>query len=594
VAFTQRQIDKYVAAPERRFIDSLDFDDRGTLEGDYKMALAEALQAAATTVAAERADPASHFTIVFGLGLGLHVEPLIEISRCVEMIIVEPNFDNLFHSLFTVDWRALFETTARDGRAIHLVLETDQDMIASHLRRLVRLGNPSLLDGVYIYQHYGSALLTEARLAFHRDLSLHVLGLGYFEDELIMMANAVGNLKRDGVRILAATQPPRPEPVIICGSGPSIDSDLPIIAAQRARVVIVSMGSSLRTLLAHGIRPDIHVETENHPLNAAGIERVAQEFSLDGITLLAASTVQPVVTELFDEVILYFRDRQSPASVFAESIEHMGSSGPTVANAALVTLLHLGFRELYLFGVDMGSRQADHYHSSGTYIGRGESTEWARGTRLPVPANFGGDVAAEAILNWSRAALENVLKLHRDMRCINCSDGARIAGTTPMLPRVVALANAPFDHAAMMAGLRGRLPVMPLELTREIWQRAAFAPRAAEGLAAVDEILAAAADREDPGLSWLYELYDLLTGMEASSPPLAIFLFGTTCLFLGTFWWFDGRINDAQGRCRFRRAAVRELRRNYAAMARRLDGLAADVERCLDGELARVDARFAA
>jgi len=176
---------------------------------------------------------------------------------------------------------------------------------------------------------------------------------------------------------------PRSEPVIVCGSGPSIDENLDIIAALRDRAVIVSMGSCIRTLLVHGIRPDFHVETENHPENSGNIVRAAKEFSLEGITLIGAATVQPIMTEQFDNVVLYHRDRQSPSEIFARGIDTMGSSGPVVANAALVTLAHLGFRDLYLFGVDMGSRQADNYHSANTFIGIGENKEWAGDARAP-------------------------------------------------------------------------------------------------------------------------------------------------------------------------------------------------------------------
>lgn len=592
VVFTQRQIDLYFAGPERRFIKTLAFKDRDSLEGRYKRALSEALQSEAANLTEQRVDQSSHFTIVFGLGLGLHLEPLLDFTSCAEMIVVEPNFDNLYHSLFVIDWRTLFEQAAEAGCAIHLVLEKNQDAIASHLRRLIRLGNPALLDGVYVYQHYGSSLLTEAHQAFNRDYSLHVMGLGFFEDEMVMMANAVSNLKHKDVRVLASQQLPRTEPVFICGSGPSIDRDLEVIAAQRDRAIVVSIGSGLRTLLAYGIRPDMHVETENHPTNAANIERVAGEFGLTGITLLGAATVQPVMTELFDEVILYYRERQSPAPVFGNGLDQMGTAGPTVANGALVTLLHLGFRELYLFGIDMGSRQEDHYHSADTYIGRGEAKEWAGDVRFPVPANFGGQAVTESILDWSRNGLENVLKMTPSVRCVNCSDGARIAGTIPMLPRVLDLQNPPVDHGGVMGEIRGKMPVFPLELTNRIWRETDLATATQEIFALFDAVLDSAAEREDPDLVWVYEMYDLLDEAYARSPAIGIFLFGTTCLYLGSFWWFDGRIEDAQIRRRFRRTAVREMRRLYGDIERRLSVLVADVGRCIAGQIPYVKSEY--
>ncbi|NNE84245.1 MAG: motility associated factor glycosyltransferase family protein [Alphaproteobacteria bacterium] len=592
VAYTQRQIDAYFEAPKRRFIDDLLFDGEVGLESRYKLALSAVLEAESVNLAERRVDQASHFTIVLGLGLGLHLDPLIAYTSCVELIIVEPNFDNLYHSLFVIDWCALFEQAALDGRAIHVVIEKDQASISSHLRKLISLGNPALIDGLYVYQHYESGLLKETHQAFHRELSLHIQGLGFFEDELVMMANAVGNLKKQNIRILSSQQLPREEPVFICGSGPSIDGDLDVIAAQRDRAIVVSIGSGLRTLLAHDIRPDMHVETENHPTNAANIERAAAEFGLSGIILLGAVTVQPIVTELFDEVFLYFRDSQVPSAIFGEGIDKMGTSGPTVANAALVTLTHLGFREIYLFGVDMGSRQADHYHSANTYIGIGENEEWAGSARLPVPANFGGQAHTETILGWSRSAVEHVLKNNKGIHCVNCSDGARIAGTIPMLPWVLDLQNQPVDNSQIMDEIRGKMSIFPLELTQRIWHESELAPVTKEIFAKIDTMLASAAALDDPDLKWVYDLYDLLVEAKANSAAIGAYLFGTTCMTIGSFWWFDGRIEDAQIRRRFRGIAAQELRALYSDMERRLSILISDVGDCITGQITTINSEL--
>ena len=592
VKFTQLQIDAYVTEPERRFIKRLAFNDLHTLEGRYKGELDAMLEAESAEPTYRRVDVTSHFTVVFGLGLGLHLDPLRTFTGCAELIIVEPNFDNLYHSLFVIDWCALFEQAGQNGCAIHLVLDKDQDSIASHLRMLIRLGNPALIDGVYVYQHYGSSLLTEAHQAFNRDYSFHVLGLGFLEDEMVMMANSVANLKLTTVRVLTSQQLPRSEPVLICGGGPSIDGDLEVIAAQRDRAIVVSMGSGLRTLLAAGIRPHMHVETENHPINSGNVQRIAGEFGLAGITLLGAATVQPSMTKLFDDVILYFRESQCPSVLFGAGSDSMGTSGPTVANAALVTLAHMGFREIYLFGTDMGSRVADNYHSANTYIGLGKSVEWAGSARLPIPANFGGEVVVETILEWSRHGLEIVLKMNPGIHCVNCSDGARIAATIPMLPRVLDLPNAPIDHAEVMGDIRSKMRTFTLELMTRIWHDSEMATASQDIFAVIDTTLASAAELDDPGLNWAYELYDLLDGAKAKSPAVGILLFGSTCLFLGSFWWYDGRIEDAQIRRRFRRTAVRQLQSLYVDLDRRLSVLLTDVERCLAGEIPDVDAKF--
>ncbi len=591
VAYTQRQLDEYFAAPKRAYLSGAIRNLAG-IEERVAKTLINDLGEEVDKLAETRIDQASHFTLVFGLGLGLHLAPLCEFTNCTQLIIVEPNFDNIYHSLYITDWRALYEQAATDGRTISFVLEKEQAVLASDLRRIIRLGNPSLLDGLYVYQHYFTSTLITARQAFSRDFKLHLSGLGFFEDELIMMANAAGNLKDGDARVLASAQPPRDEPVLICGSGPSIDSELNVIAAHADGAVVVSMGSSIRTLLAHGIRPDIHIETENHPLNAEGVERIVNEFGVDGITLLGAATVQPSVTEAFDDAILYFRDRQSPSEIFADGIDFMGSSGPSVANAALVTLLHLGFREIYLFGVDMGTRNADAYHSADTYIGRGETEEWARKDRVGVPANFGGDAATESILDWARVGMEGVLRLHPVVRCFNCSDGARIAGAIPKLPRMLDLADKPIARAKTVRDVIEKLPVYSKEYAEKTWENADFAAVAKDTYRRIDDVFARAEKNAEDETAWLDELYEMFDGdvsIPSSMPP---FLLGTTVLFMGLFWWIDGRIKDDLVRRRFRRSAVRELRKVYDEMGQRVQRLASDVTNAIAGAPGAIDSSY--
>lgn len=591
VAFTQAQIDKYFKAPLRRYIDSIlgiEEDSRG-LEGKFKRALEEKLRAESVDLAPQRVSQASHFTVVFGLGLGLHLEPLVDFTQCAELIVIEPSFDNLYHSLSVIDWRALFEKAERMGCAIHIVLEKDQGVISSRLRTLIRKGSPTLIDGTYAYQHYRSGPLVEAQRAFHTEFGVHISGLGFFEDELTMIANTVGNLKCEGIRIISKPQAVREEPVIICGSGPSIDRCLDVIAAQRGRAIVVSIGSALRILLAHGIRPDFHVEVENHPENAANAQRAAAEFGLSGITLIASATVQTIMTELFDEFLLYFRSGQSQTELFEAGNDKLDTTGPTVANAAIVTLMHLGFREICLFGIDMGTRKVDVYHSADTYIGLGKSYEWAGETRLPVAANFGGEAFAETILNWSRFGIENVLQTQPDSRCINCSDGARIAGAIPMLPEVFELPDRSIDQIAVVKDIYESMPVFAVELTNRIWREADWAEMVDDIFGLFDRVLSEAAEQEQPDLNWIFRLFDSIDDVKAMSPTVAVFLFGTTCLYIGTYWWIDGRIADEEERYRLRRFAVRELQSHYADMKQRMISLSNDVGRCLAGEIPSVE-----
>jgi hypothetical protein len=286
----------------------------------------------------------------------------------------------------------------------------------------------------------------------------------------------------------------------------------------------------------------------------------------------------------FDDVILYFRDRVSSSHLFGKGIDWLGSCGPTVTNAALIALLYLGFRNFHLFGVDMGSRDIERYHASDTFIGLGQAREWGNGQRVPVVANFGGTAYAEGVLRWSRLAIETVVRLHEDAKIVNCSDGARIAGTIPMLPHRLEISTPPLDRAALAARLDDFLPVYDEKRRLAAWDRSREACELAATVARLEAVLDRVDAEPDAGIDWLKNMYDGVL-YDIASPAAPAFLFGTVATIVGALWWYDRRICDAAERAAFRRLAVAELRATLARAHRRLLRLFDDVEGVFAGSL---------
>ncbi len=59
---------------------------------------------------------------------------------------------------------------------------------------------------------------------------------------------------RDGARGL---------PVLLVGAGPALDTDAPLLAAQRARCIIIACDAAWNSLIRHGVRPDLIMCTDS-------------------------------------------------------------------------------------------------------------------------------------------------------------------------------------------------------------------------------------------------------------------------------------------------------------------------------------------
>lgn len=586
---TRAKLDHFVSAPERVYISMRRADALVGVAGVFARWTASYPEEKSLTFDEHRTGSNSNFAFVFGVGLAMHLKPVTQLTGCRDLVLVEPNIEHIYHSLFVTEWSAVFEAMHAAGGGVHFVIEREPDGISSRIRDIVRECGSAFLDGTYVHQHYKTGLLNRARKSFHEDFPLHLYGLGFYEDELVMMSNAVSNLGRGTTRVIANPLPIRDTPVFICGSGPSIDKDMAFITENREKVILVSLGSALRALRAQGIEPDYHVELENEEANAANVRRAVAEFGpLKNTSLIGATSVRPETSGHFPEVIYYFRDRVSSTILFRASADALGACGPSVANAALISLLYMGFRKLYLFGIDMGTRQRDVYHSAATYIGIGEAKEWSSANRFAVPANFGGTAYTEGILNWSRFTFENVVRLHRDIECFNCSDGVRIDHVTPRLSQQVQLPSKQLDRAAVKAKLYESLSGYDGDRCRSLWKRSEIEEHADAIFGRVFTILERAEHASKSDMGWARDLYELTALAGTEEPPTRTFLFGTTVLLLSSFFWAEGRIHDVGERAVYRDAALIEMRSAFQRMQARYVRLLDDVDDYFAGDLEEV------
>ncbi len=384
------------------------------------------------------------FLIVFGVGLGLHLNRLAEEFDFRNLVVVEQLPEFLYHSCYYVDWVRIFEKVDNNGGKISFFIGNNPDEIGQAVHYHLRAVDFGLVDGSYIYRHYSSFLLDGAFDHFVKQLPLQLISKGFFEDELIMMRNTFQNLIRYDFDLLEPISRLMKEtPVLIIGSGPSIDRSFDLIRQLREqeKAVLISCGTTLRVLLRNGIVPHFHCELENVPAVFEHLEPLSQEFDLSPITLIATTTVDPRVPGMFGKRMLYFRDLLSSTILFGETDKAIYGGAPNVSNLGTRVALTLGFRQVYFIGVDLGSRRKDVHHAKDAVYNK----EWLRThTRLiqpmniELPANFGGRAFTNSILLWARTMLQNLMKGYPDRQFFNCSDGIKIIGSSPMLPAQLA------------------------------------------------------------------------------------------------------------------------------------------------------------
>ncbi|MGH6660717.1 MAG: 6-hydroxymethylpterin diphosphokinase MptE-like protein, partial [Rhodospirillales bacterium] len=209
---------------------------------------------------AEPRSPDTYFLVVVGASHGGRLLALLERIRPLCVVVVEPDAGALRRSFDSIDWNAVFRAVRARKGELHFLLEDDADRVSANVWRVLRKTNPAAADGFTVVAHDHHDLARRIIRNLGDEAQLIVAGLGFFHDEMLMLANAYRNLGAANARVFKRTPDcDRGLPAFVIGSGPSLDWAIDAVKAHAGKAVVVSCGSAFRPLVKKGIVPDFQI-----------------------------------------------------------------------------------------------------------------------------------------------------------------------------------------------------------------------------------------------------------------------------------------------------------------------------------------------
>lgn len=391
--------------------------------------------------------------IAISSGPGFDLEKFVSDHAVNNLFLLEPSDDAFYISLQLTDWAAIIDNISSRGGLLSILFSHDYEQLVNKLINSIENVGKYNMACSYIYSAFhqeGQEFLSTKVIELLRNRVLKAFG--FFDDAKISTAHTVENFRRKVPCLKADENYPKnwgqeDYPVYILGNGPSLDKDIEFVKSKQDRVVVISCGTALRALYLNGIKPDIHVELERTAHIPYWIKNSAPDDSffhyLKDIRLIAISHVHPDVFELFGESYMMLKSFEAGSELIKSALPGVriplveGTGGSCVHAAYTISIL-LGFRELYLFGVDMGYKELDYHHSKYSLYNNlnDKSKEYykpEKETLVKYPANFGnGFVMSGGNLPMFKSALELNIEFWNKMvpgiNVYNCSDGVRIEG----------------------------------------------------------------------------------------------------------------------------------------------------------------------
>ncbi|NQU60258.1 MAG: DUF115 domain-containing protein [Rhodospirillales bacterium] len=384
----------------------------------------------------------SYFLYISGIGLGGHIDALVERTQCKAIGIVDSDPEFLFHSLEFYDWEKLFQTMEKRGGSTSILIKNDPILLARDLTNWLRNTNPMGAEGTTCFYHYENDVLNEARELFEKNQPFALTGLGFYYDESLMVRNTHHNLFSGKEKVYARSKNPKQNlPAFVIGTGPSLDKSMDFLRENQDKAILISSGTALRSLLVNGIVPDFQIETENIDVLVT-VSEVAAKFDLKPITLVASTTVDTEIPELYKRVLYFFRQPLTPNPIFCDNDDRcLIDANITVMNGSAAFAMELGFDNIYFFGADLGVKEGGLHHSKDSYHYTPDPIVSVADLtfEIPMQGNFGGKAKTSNGFFIALKALERAIEKFPGQNFYNCSDGCRIVGAAPLAAENLAL-----------------------------------------------------------------------------------------------------------------------------------------------------------
>jgi hypothetical protein len=383
---------------------------------------------------------------MFGSGLCLQLQYVLNALDVRNLIIFEPDEDAIYNSLYVVDWEQILGYFNREGYNFTIYDVTDNDKNISTIYSVLIKKGFHRCSKIDKYFHYGNNELYSLYSNLQYYLMHTLGGVGFFDDELLGLEHSAQNIRNNvphSVKHLTLQARLCDKPVLVIGNGPSLDGLEHFIKSRLDQFVLISCGSALGSLIKKGIIPDIHVEQERlTDVKDVLLDNTTQAVR-DQIFFVGLNTCYQEVFSLFENQYMVMKPNDLAVDLLkknqSDQFVELQYCNPLVSNFGLSVAIMLGFKDIYLAAVDCGMIDASKHHSKQSIYYSHEDKKTYEYNKLKthsIKGNLRDQVLTDALYDNSRITLELTLDEYKP-NCYNLSDGAYIRGAEPKLTEFI-------------------------------------------------------------------------------------------------------------------------------------------------------------
>lgn len=439
------------------------FEFRNSIAGEVVKALA----------GVDRLSKADSFPciILTGLGLGFQLGYLYERMTPLHLYVIEPDPDIFFLSLCCFDYASLFSYIHENNFHLEFRIGNDYSNLIDDLNLYFNNYPVAFAAQCFWFGYCNTPEIKHVIPLLSENFASVTLKRGFFDDLMFSFAHSVNNIS-SGVPVLFNSRLSshiKKIPLLLVGNGPSLDGDIDFIRKYQKHFVIMACGTTYATLCKCGVRADIYIALERgvnvyDSLMAIKDHREYFEHTL----CIGTEIVYPRVFELFRNRLIILKDNETTPLWLMnsellpqnEDLLTVSRINPLVSNFGLVVASVLGFKQIFMVGVDNGvidnpSVLSVNLHSRYSIYEDIDDAGQHKDDNQSIlklfyeyPANFGGKVKTDSLYLSSIRAMESCISRYADdIKYYNCSNGAAIRGAKPFRLKNIKFVKEKLDFA---------------------------------------------------------------------------------------------------------------------------------------------------
>lgn len=384
--------------------------------------------------------------LVFGSGYGWHLDRLVDDYDLRHLILVDTDIKRLNTSLYFVDYVALEQKLMVKGFYFTMAYHKDTQRLSEYLTALLfNLWPPYFIQGAGLYfNDYDSEPAKTLWSQLRENLWRLYRGWGFMDDEILGLTHATRNALANHPLATKTGVVSDDAVAFVVGAGPSLDKLLPLMRQHQDRAIIISCGSGVTALFRAGIKPDLHLEIERTSETYVMFENPELREFIKDVPLVGLAILDPRVFTLTSKPLMFLKQLDLGASLLegGKTLPRFRSN-PTCTNGGVDFALRMGFKQVYLFGVDLGFREDGKHHASNSLYFDGDEKSAQLSAMMKqadqnhkssksAEGNFGGEVRTLELYQHSRDAMETSIAEFFNAKVFNLNDGMLIRGAQPL------------------------------------------------------------------------------------------------------------------------------------------------------------------